>query len=394
MPATRLATLASADPHAELARLRAREPVSHLPELGGWIVTRRDLALAVMRDAGAFTVDDPRFTTARVVGASMLSLDGEEHGRHRAPFAQPFRKAPVLERFTPLVEAEASRLIGAFEKCGQTELRATFAGPLAAAVVCHALGLGERTATDDVLGWYRSIVAAVQEMTAGRSEPPPDGLHAFAALRAAIAPVLHEDGDADARSLLGAAVRGSATLTPDEATSNAAVLLFGGIETTEGMILNAALHLLAHPEQFAAVHDDPALAAAAVEESLRFEPAAAMVDRYATRDIEVGGAAIRRGDLVVVSITAANRDPAAFHEPDRFDLAREDAKTHVAWGAGPHVCIGMHLARLEVQAAIRLLLARLPGLRLDPDASEPAPAGLVFRKPPALHLRWNAEPGR
>jgi cytochrome P450 len=387
VPATRLATLASADPHAELARLRAREAVSYVAELGGWLVTRRDVALAVMRDAERFTVDDPRFTTARVVGPSMLSLEGDEHHRHRAPFAAPFRKGPVLDRFTPLVEAEASRLVEAFATGGRTELRASFAGPLAAAVVCQALGLGDRTATADVLGWYGSIVGAVQELTAGASDTPPDGLNAFAALRAAIAPVLDE-GDEDAGSLLAAAVHGSATLAHDEAASNAAVLLFGGIETTEGMILNTVLHLLSRPEQLARVEGDPALVAAAVEESLRFEPAAAMVDRYATRDTTLEGASIRQGDLVVVSITAANRDPAAFADPDRFDLARADAKTHVAWGAGPHVCIGMHLARLEVQTAIRVLLARLPGLGLDPGEPAPAASGLVFRKPPALRVRW------
>lgn len=376
MTATRLATLASADPHPELARLRAREPVAWLPELGGWLVTRRDLALAVMRDAEAFTVEDPRFTTARVVGPSMLSLDGDEHGRHRAPFARPFRKAPVLERFTPLVEAEVSRLIDSFEADRATDLRASFAGPLAAAVVCHALGIAGRAATEDVLAWYRSIVSAVQELTAGASEPPPDGLHAFAALREAVAPVVEE------------APRG--TLSAGEATSNAAVLLFGGIETTEGMILNAVLHLLDHPNRRAAVERDPALIGPAVEESLRFDPAAAMVDRYATRDVGLGGASVRAGDLVAVSITAANRDPAAFADPDRFDLMREDSKSHVAWGAGPHVCIGMHLARLEVQTAIGRLLTRLPGLCIDIDAAAaPAATGLVFRKPPELHLRWD-----
>lgn len=364
-----------------------------LPELGGWLVTRRDLALAVMRDAEAFTVDDPRFTTARVVGPSMLSLDGDEHGRHRAPFARPFRKAPVLERFTPLVEAEASRLIDAFDADGATELRAAFAGPLAAAVVCHALGIAGRTATEDVLGWYGSIVSAVQELTAGASEPPPDGVHAFAALREALAPVVEEDGDGAGGSLLAAATHGgAATLTHEQATSNAAVLLFGGIETTEGMILNAVLHLLSHPDQLGAIERDFALIGAAVEESLRVEPAAAMVDRYATRDMELGGAHVSRGDLVAVSITAANRDPGAFAEPDRFDLAREDAKSHVAWGAGPHVCIGMHLARLEVHTALRLLLQRLPGPHLDPGAATPAATGLVFRKPPALHLRWDQPP--
>src|SRR6478735_5910419 len=95
------------DPHSLLARLRTREPVSWLPALDGWLVTRRDLALAAMRDAERFTVDDPRFTTAQVVGESMLSLDGPEHARHRAPFTESFRLGEVQRRMAAAVRAEA-----------------------------------------------------------------------------------------------------------------------------------------------------------------------------------------------------------------------------------------------------------------------------------------------
>jgi cytochrome P450 len=133
---------------------------------------------------------------------------------------------------------------------------------------------------------------------------------------------------------------------------------------------------------------DPDLLPNAVEESLRLEPAAAMVDRYATADVALADAAIRPGDLVRVSVTAANRDPEAFPDPDRFDIDRENAGRHLAFARGPHVCIGMHLARLEAHTAVGRLLARLPALRLDPDRPS-APAGLVFRKPPQLHVLWS-----
>jgi cytochrome P450 len=145
--------------------------------------------------------------------------------------------------------------------------------------------------------------------------------------------------------------------------------------------------MLAHPEQLALVRADRGLLPNAVEESLRLEPAAAVIDRYATRDIRLGGASIRRGDLVTISIAGANRDPETFAEPDRFDVRRENARRHLAFAGGPHVCIGMHLARLEAQTAIGRLLDRLPDLRLDP-AHTAAPRGLVFRKPSALHVLW------
>jgi cytochrome P450 len=375
--------LAAPDAHLLLARLRERAPVSWLPALGGWLVLRRDLALQVMVDAATFTVDDPRFSTGRVVGPSMLTLDGDEHARHRAPFARPFRLQAVRERFAAIVSDEVDRLIDAMEPAGEAELRRSFAGPLATVVVTHSLGLQE-TETSAVLQWYDAIVAAVTEVTAG-GEVPAAGRTAFAQLSAAIEPVLDAEPGS---SLLAAAGGDTGGLGRREVVSNAAVMLFGGIETTEGMIANAILHLLGAPDQLALVSDDAGHLPNAIEESLRLEPAAAMVDRYATTDVELGQAAIRRGDLVRISVTAANRDPATFPDPDRFDVRRENARQHIAFARGPHVCIGMHLARLEAHAAVGRLLERLPKLRVDP-ARPAAPSGLVFRKPPALHVLWS-----
>ena len=188
-------------------------------------------------------------------------------------------------------------------------------------------------------------------------------------------------------SLVAAAASQAAGLSREEVVSNVAVLMFGGIETTEGMIANAVLHLLDHPDQLALLERDPSLIGGAIEESLRLEPAAAVIDRYATRDVRLGDASIGRGDLVTISIAGANRDPAEFPEPDRFDVRRENARHQIAFAHGPHVCIGMHLARLEARTAVGRLLARLPRLRLDPDRPSAA-RGLVFRKPPELHVLW------
>jgi cytochrome P450 len=357
------------DPHAALARLRScAGPVGWVPALGAWLVLTRERALEVMRDDETFTVDDPRFTTGRVVGPSMLTLDGAEHARHREPFGRPFRRAAVLERFTPLVEAEAARLADALQP--GADLRRGFAGPLAAAIVTHALGL-QAVGVERVLGWYDAIVGAVTELTGGRPLPP-SGAEGFAALREAML------RSADAESLFAGAARG---IGDEQAVSNAAVLLFGGIETTEGMIANALWHLLTNPDQLALVRAEPGLLANAVEESLRLEPAAATIDRYATRD----AGPIRAGDLVSVSIAAANRDPVVFTDPDRFDARRSNAKLHLAFAHGPHVCIGMHLARLEAHTALRVLLERMAAPRLC-DPAEAAPRGLVFRKPPALRV--------
>jgi cytochrome P450 len=368
------------DPHPVHARLREHEPVSWLPCLDGWLVTRHDLVVTAMRDPATFTVDDPRFSTAQVIGPSMLSLDGEPHALHRAPFVGPFRAAAVKERFTGVSEHEAARLIDGLRPLGRGELRRSFAGPMSAAIVTHALGL-ERDEVEDVLGWYDAIVASVTAITAGDG-PTAAGRAAFAALSGRLERVI-EDGAG--QSLLAAAASDSA-LTEAQIVSNAAVLLFGGIETTEGMIANAALMLLGRPADLERARRDPRALEAAIDESLRLEPAAAVIDRYATADVSLGAAQIARGDLVRLSLAGANRDPAVFEVPDAFELDRANRR-HVAFAQGPHVCVGVHLARLEARAALGMLLARLPELRLDPECVAEV-RGLVFRKPPRLDALW------
>jgi cytochrome P450 len=366
------------DPHPVLARLRTHEPVSWLPALQGWLVTRHDLATAVMRDASKFTVDDPRFSTAQVVGPSMLSLDGTDHARHRAPFAPPFRPTAVKERFAQPAATEADRLIDGFADKDSAELRREFAGPLAASIMARALGL-DQDEVAPMLDWYDGIVAAVTEITASHTVPD-SGRVAFAALRTRLNEVIADDTE-----LLGAAAAHS-DLTHDQIVSNAAILLFGGIETTEGMITNALLYLFENEDPAAAT--DPSHLDAVIDESLRLEPAAAVIDRYATTDTILGNAQIRTGDLVRVSIAAANRDPAIFEHPDRYIPGRPRARRHLAFAQGPHVCLGIHLARLEARAGLAALTRRLPNLRLDPDHPSSV-EGLVFRKPPTLHARWD-----
>jgi cytochrome P450 len=268
---------------------------------------------------------------------------------------------------------------------GRAELRRGLAGPLAVAVVADILGLTQ-TEPAVILSWYDAIVGAVTALSAqpGAEAPGGAGQAAFEALRASL---LAAAGQPGAPSLLATAARDGG-LAPDEVVSNAAVLMFGGIETTEGMICNAAWHLLGDATQLSEVRADPSLLPGVVAESLRLEPAAAVVDRYATADVLVAGAQVRRGDLVTVSIAAANRDPAVFTDPDRFDIRRRSARHNLGFARGPHFCPGAELARLETRAAISALLGQLPGLRLDPGRPS-SPRGLVFRKTPELHVQWS-----
>jgi cytochrome P450 len=362
--------------HPHLARLRAVSPVAWVPAIGGFVVTGRAAALDVLRDPGTFTVADPRFSTAQVVGPSMLSLDHAEHDRHRAPFAAAFRPREVASRFGGFIRDQVDRRMAAITDPAHdrvAELRGELAAPLAASVVAQSLRLdgSDDAVVTRLVGWYRDIVASVSGIAAGAA-PTAAGAEAMSAL-----------GD-HLRAHIEEIAAGE--LAGEEAISNAAVIMFGGIETTEGLILNALWHLLTNPASLEEVRAQPDLAAAAVEESLRLEPAATRVDRYATRATGLAGTAIGAGDLVIVSLAAANRDPAEFPDPDRFDLHRPNGRRHLAFAAGPHVCIGMDLARLEAREAVVGVLTRLPGVRLAEGAVPPS--GLVFRKPDRLPVRW------
>ena len=367
------------DLHGTLSQLRATEPVSWVPALGAWVVTRRDLAIEMLRDTTTFTVDDPRFGTSQVLGPSMLSLDGAEHARHRDPFAEAFRMAEVRRRFTADVQSLASATIADFRPAGHAELRRQFAGPLAVRVMALALDLIDGDPAT-LLSWYDQIVAAVTVASTGTIHEnliPPAVGHLAASVRATV------------QTGTGVLSAAATSLSIGEIVSNTGVMLFGGIETCEGMTTNVFAHLLADTSSWHAVADDRSLIVNAVEESLRLEPAAARVDRFATRDISFGGASIGRGEFVIISLAAANRDPDVFADPDRFDPNRHNAKQHLSFVHGPHACPGMHLARLETQAAVAAALDGLPELRLDPTATAPRPTGTVFRKPDRLDVRWD-----
>ncbi|MEM9204557.1 MAG: cytochrome P450 [Actinomycetota bacterium] len=360
------------DPLPALAELRAAEPVSWLPAVNAWLVTRRDLAVEAMRNADDFTVDDPRFTTAVVLGPSMLSLDGPEHERHRRPFAPAFRPGILREHFDAFLTDQVGDLLDGLD-LATDDLRTRLAGPLAVNTIARFLGL-EGVTAEEVLEWYQSIARAITELTLGGEMRDGDA----AIVRAVHDRVQAAIDESTSVSLLRS-VEATGLIRPDEMATAAVVLMFGAIETAEGMTANACWHLLSIPGLWKTVQADRTLVAGVVEESVRVEPAAAVIDRYATRDVELGGALIQKGDLVTISLLGANHDPDEFSEPERFDPRRENLRRHVSFVQGPHGCLGLHLARMQTTAVLNGLLDRLPNATLDHDRSV-GPSGLIFRK--------------
>lgn len=352
-------------------------------DLGGWIVTDHELCLQTLMDGDSFTVDDERFSTRRVVGPSMLSLDGAEHARHRQAFGPAFRARAVRESLETWTGELVESLVDDIAGRGEADLRATIALPLATAVMRKVLGL-DRVSTDELSRWNTSITRAIDEVTAGK-RVPDRGVEAFDALRRAVREGMREG------SLLAHA-RASGGLEPDEIAANVAVLLIGGIVTSDGAISILFRHVLDHPSVVRRLIDDPDLIPAAVEESFRLEPAAAFVDRYATRDVDLGDSRVSRGDLVRVSISAANRDPTVFDRPDAFDIDRPNSGDHITFARGSHACLGIHVARLEARMALGVVLERL-GEISDARPRGPAPSGLIFRAPTTVPAIWGGGSG-
>ncbi len=341
------------------------------------MVTTHELCARVLTDAETFTVDDERFSTRRVVGSSMLSLDGPAHALHRSAFAPDFRRRHVHDRLEdPLGELLAS-LATRLAPLGEVDLRSAVALPTAAEMMQRALGL-DGVSAERLIEWNTALISAIDGVTEG-GDVPSYGTDAFERLKGAVGEAMGDGAMRDAAERAGLPVEGMA--------SNVAVLLIGGIVTSEGAMSIAFRHLLDRPALMGEIRQDSKLVDRFLEESLRYEPAAAFLDRYATRDVVLGNQSITAGDLVRVSIAGANRDPLVFEQPNLFDVSRANPSDHLTFARGPHTCLGIHLAKLEIRTAILVLLRALPGLSAAPGPS-PSVGGLIFRAPDQVPAIW------
>ncbi|MBT8250547.1 MAG: cytochrome P450 [Acidimicrobiales bacterium] len=332
------------------------------------VITTYPECLAVMRDPVTFTVDDPRFSTGRIVGESMLSTDGARHRAHREPWARFLTSGATRSHAEKTVSRVCDDLVSDLRQSGSSsaDLRTALTGPLAVAVMIELLGLAVEPAT--LLAWYRDIVTGVDAVSAGEL-PPAVATEAMRELERAVT----------------AAALPIPQQSPAALASNAAVVLFGGIETVDGSIANLFWHLLGDSTTYRRCLADPQLVPSAIEESFRLEPAASRVDRYATVTTCVNGIEIAKGALVIVALRQANRDPTVFPDPDRFDIDRPERGRHLTFARGPHACIGPHLARLEAITAFTAVAEELGELTL---VQSEGPEGKIFRKPAELVVSW------
>jgi pentalenolactone synthase len=346
------------------AQLREQAPVVPVRTPAGdvaWLVTRYAEARALFADPrlGRSHPDPenaPRISGAALLGGPMGNAETEASDAAMlrtllTPAFSPRRMARLRDHVADLVRD----LLDALAEAGPpADLHEALSFPLPVLVICELLGVPYAD-RESFRGWSRALGDLTDRQASEQ---------ALGALVGYMAGLVADKRRSPAEDVLSDLVTaGGGLLTDDQAAMVGTFVLFAGHETTVARIDIGALLLAAHPDQAAALRRDPGLVPRAVEEILRVAaPAGAGIPRYANADVEVAGVTIRRGDAVLLTANAANRDPAVFAEPDRFRIDREP-RQHLTFGHGPHFCIGAGLARLELQEVFTALPARFPDLR-------------------------------
>ena len=336
-----------------------------------------DAAQAVLRDGETFSSKGYADVMGQVMGHTILEMDEPEHHTYRGIVQQAFSRKTMerweVEAITPIVDEH----IDAFIDRGSAELVRELTFPFPVRVIARLLGLPNSEMTH----FHR---LAVELISVGFDMER--GLAASRALGDYFGQILADRRRApadDLMSLLAQAELDGQRLTDDEIFAFLRLLLPAGAETTYRSSSNLILGLLRHPDQLDALRADRSLMNQAIEEGLRWEPPLLTIIRTATRDTEVEGVPVGAGSMVVINMGSANHDEKYWTDPERFDIFRPQ-RQHLAFAFGPHMCLGMHLARMETRAAINRVLDRLPNLRIDPDAPEGPITGMTFRSPTAI----------
>ena len=372
------------DPWPHLARLRARCPVTKYDEEHLALVTAYTEARAALRNPATYSSRvRPK---ANPEEHSLVSTDPPDHTRLRKLIngAFPIERVRKLE---PRIREIAHELLDAIDTSGPFDLVRDFTVPLPVTVIAELLGVdladrakfkrwsddtihhdagGEAvTSYDEFRTWARDQIVARREA----ANPSDDLLTAVA--------------------LAGSEGK---RLSEGEAASMAVILVIAGNETTTNALGTAIHRMLAEPRLMERLEADRGLIPNLVEETVRVDPPITALPRRALADATLDGAAIDQGEMLLVHLGAANRDPAVFEEPDRFDIDRDASRAHIGFGYGPHTCVGAPLARAEMAIGLDVLLERMPGLRLAEYLEPPQVGFFLIRGPASLIVQAGETP--
>jgi|HubBroStandDraft_5_1064220.scaffolds.fasta_scaffold44982_2 cytochrome P450 len=374
------------NPHALLDRLRGECPVHRDAEAGTFILTRHEDVRGVLSDTSMWRGPDRAEPDAmiqraileqRVEGvrvsedearSGILLMDEPDHMRIRGPFAKALYKR--VAKCKPLVQLVVDQWLDRVAGKPRFDAMDDFALRVPIDVIARILGVDE-SRLDEFREWSEGAILGLNPF---RSEDDTKRLVvATNALSAYMNDLMRRRAAEPKDDLVSDMMRlksEGAQLSDGEIANNLQGLLIGGNLTTTDLIGNAIWLLLKHPDELAKLKAEPTLINNVVEEVLRYESPVDITGRIAPRDMEVGGCPVKQSQSLFMSLRGANRDPAAFPDPHRFDVARKDAP-HVAFGGGLHLCIGAPLARLEAQVALASLFARFPNLRLADANAKP-----------------------
>ncbi len=392
------------NPYAFYATARRDAPVCYSPLHDVWVVSGYDEIVAVARDPILFSSADnlsfPFPLPAPVeavmkegfypIASGLFNNDPPGHTRARALAMTAFTPARVAS-MEQTIRALAHSLVDAFVKEGHAELMSQFAHPLPMTVIADLISLPRKDMAqvkawhDDFMTLFTPDLPLEKQFSCARS------LVAYQHYYAALIEERRVDPRDDlTTALVQARLEDTKPFTTEEMVSQLILLLSAGHETTTSLIGTMLRLLLENPEQWRALGENPSLATAAIDESLRFEAPVQMEPRTTTAPAELGGVTIPRGARLHIYYGSANRDSAAFKDPDRFDIHRSKPQRHLAFGHGIHFCIGAGLARLEGRLALEVLRERLPNLRLAPGFAVEYSPSFFFRQPNRIDIVWDS----
>lgn len=365
-----------ADPYAVYRELRELDPVHWDDDLRGWVVTRYDDAAFVLNDArfssNRIAAADARLTTDRyrslldAMSNKMSERDEPDHARLRSLVNTAFAHVAV-DRWEPRIRQRVETLLDGIRASGRCEFIQDFAVPLPLMTILELVGV---PASDhrQVKQWCDDFAAvALNYYTRMDDQQAERGLTSLCQFREYLEERVELLRDAPGDNLLSALIQvehEGARLSMEELLANSFLLLSAGNETTTCLLGNGLLALLRHPDQMRLLRDEPGLAASAVEEVLRFDGPVQYLGRVALDNVDLRGKAIRKGELVLAVIAAANRDPDHFADAESFQIRRSE-NHHLAFGHGRHFCVGSQFARLEARLAFEALVTRTRDISLD-----------------------------
>ena len=344
-----------------------------------YTVSSYEAVQEVLRDNTRFSSSGYAEVMGAVMGHTILEMDEPEHHAYRSVIQQAFSRKAMETWESELVGGVVDELIDTFIDDKRADLVSQLLFPFPVNVIAGLLGL-PRADLPKFHRWTVELISVSIDMD--------KALNASKSLYGYLVGYVHERREApgnDMISVLAHADHEGQKLTDDEIIAFCRLLLPAGAETTYRSSSNLMTGLLTHPDQLDAVRADRALLPQAIEEGLRWEPPLLTIMRTATQDTSVCGVNVEAGSVMVVNMGAANHDDRRWAEAEAFNIFRPQT-AHIAFASGPHMCLGMHLARMETKVAINRILDRLPNVRLDPGAEPPYITGMTFRSPPRLDV--------